>query len=65
MRVCDRCRCPDPSHIDMFMWNRSHDLCENCYKDYKEITEVFESMEQTFIKGKTLKHIDFQWEDAR
>lgn len=63
MRVCDRCRTPDPKHHNIYILDRSRDLCDKCLKDYVELKEVFDSMELDYIKGKTLKHIDFQWED--
>ena len=65
MRICDRCRMPDPTHVNYFMLDKTRDLCEFCFKDYQELQEVFNEMERTFLKGKNLKHIDFQWEDIR
>lgn len=65
MRVCDRCRCPDPMYTNVYIGGRVHDICANCHKEYDELTNVFESIEKDFMKNKTLKHIDFQWEDAR
>lgn len=65
MRVCDRCRMPDPYFKNYYFGGRDHDLCANCMKDYNQLTEVIESMENTFLHGKNLKHIDFQWEDVR
>lgn len=61
MRICDRCRRPDPKHHNIYINGFSRDLCDSCLKDYVELKEVITSMEQTFIKNKTLKHIDFQW----
>lgn len=61
MRICDRCRIPDPKYHNIYICGISRDLCECCNKDYEELTEVFNSMEQTFLKNKTLKHVDFQW----
>ena len=65
MRVCDRCRCPDPYYKNYYFCGKNCDLCESCMKEYRELTEVIDSMEQTFLKGKTLKHIDFQWEESQ
>ena len=65
MRICDRCRIPDPTYSNIFIAGRTHDLCEMCNKDYEELQKVFDSMESTFLQGKNLKHIDFQWEDNR
>lgn len=62
MRVCDRCRMPDPKYHNVYIAGKNRDICENCRKEFDELEEVIESMERTFIKGKKLKHIDFQWE---
>lgn len=62
MRVCDRCRCPDPKNYNIYILGQARDLCDNCYKEHIELKEVFDSMEREFIKNKTLKHIDFYWE---
>lgn len=65
MRVCDRCRCPGPKYINVYVGAKTHDLCRSCYMEYEKLEEVFISVEQTFMKNKNLKHIDFQWEDAQ
>lgn len=65
MRICDRCKAPEPKHHNIYINGFSHDLCDSCLKDYVELTEVITSMEQTFIKNKNLKHIDFIWEDNK
>lgn len=40
-------------------------MCEMCNKELEKLEDVFNSIEKTFMKNKTLKHIDFQWEDAK
>lgn len=62
MLVCDRCRCADPKNHNIYIFGYACDLCDKCNKEYAELTEVFNSMRREFLKNKTLKHIDFQWE---
>jgi len=65
MRVCDRCRKPDPKYHNIYIGGLGRDLCVECNKDYEELTEIYDSMDLEFINNKTLKHIDFIWEDNR
>lgn len=65
MRVCDRCKAPEPKYHKVYVGGKCRDLCEPCNKELAELEEVFISMEQTFMKNKTLKHIDFQWIDNK
>lgn len=62
MMICDRCRKRDPRYLN-YIGSKYCDICEYCRKDYDNLEEIFISMEKTFMKGKILKHIDFQWED--
>lgn len=62
MLVCDRCRCPDPKNHNIYIFGYARDLCDNCNKEYAELTEVFNSMRREFLKNKTLKHIEYYWE---
>lgn len=64
MRICNRCKAPEPRYHNIYLSDRGLDMCEECYKDTQELLEVFTSMKETFMKNKNLKHIDFVWEDT-
>lgn len=65
MRICDRCRCPDPDYCNVYVGNKNRDICKKCYNDYEELRDVFDSIEKNFMSNKNLKHIDFIWEDNK
>lgn len=65
MRICNRCRCPDPMYTNVYIGGKVCDICANCHKELTELTELFDSMEREFMYNKTLKHIDSKWENAR
>lgn len=52
-------------YTNVYIGGRVRDICANCHKEYEELTVIFESIEKDFMKNKTLKHIDFKWENAR
>lgn len=62
MRVCDRCRCPEPMYTNVYIGGKVRDICANCHKEYEELTVIFESIEQDFMENRTLKHINLNWE---
>ena len=61
MRICDRCKMPDPMYHNVYVGGRGRDLCEPCNKELEELEKVFNSIECNFMKNKTLKHIDVDW----
>lgn len=63
MRVCDRCGLVDPKYHNVYVGRKCCDMCEMCNKDLEKLKDVFNSIEKNFMKNKTLKHIDLQWED--
>ena len=62
MRICDRCRMPDPRYSNYYIGGKNRDICECCVKEYEKLEEVIESMEKTFMKNNVLKDIHFYWE---
>lgn len=60
MRICDRCR---KGHVmyTAYVGDGNKELCSKCYKDLEELHIVFGEMEKSFMKNKTLKHIDVDW----
>lgn len=65
MRVCDRCKSPDPCYHNMYIGGKYRDMCRKCDKEFEDLEKVIKSIELDFMKNKNLKHIDFKWEDAR
>lgn len=61
MIICDRCKKNDAKY-KTYVGDRYVALCDSCHKDCEEMMNVFIGIEKTFMKNKTLKHIDVNWE---
>lgn len=60
MVICDRCRKNEPM-FKPYVGNSQYVLCDKCFRELNNMRIVFGEMEKTFMKNKTLKHIDVDW----
>lgn len=60
MEICDRCR-KNPPMYKPYVGGGQCVLCKKCELELEDMHIVFGEMEKTFMKNKTLKHIDVDW----